>query len=619
MSLSPRSPEGVSPHAALPWPVRLMHPLALLLFLLGSMTALGYPISLFLEQSLPFSISILLLFLLGHLGLLLLILWHVIQTRPLPLRVLVAGTLLFVAQLGTIGTSVFWSQAYSSAVPLSHPGIGLTLLTLWCSAGSLCAIVPAWKWHRLHVLHFVTTIWHVLVLPPLAVGFLLPLLFPDWTWTAAQFVALTYLGVSLALFGWYGMVAYRYAQPAAPIWRLWTIGMVCFCGTSLALLFGALRMDQGLSPWLFGMALPCWMLQQVLWTFALIEQLPLLRVSKVVASPVVIDDNPRAGLRGLLTDIGMGVLTVLSSMVDLLILTVTLISGLLMRGWLRIINLRRQQAEVEEAYDTAIVQLSRLEQVRQHQQIDQLTNQHQHMAEVTHDLYALLYDLQVELRSTEHILATPEDGYDRLTPHLEQANALLHDAELLIHTLATTRQLEKGLLQPIPTWHDAHQWIMHVVALQQTRAREIGVSLNASAIPAPCMVWGDHVLLARALANLVRNAIQATGAFRSDGTGVVEVRIWQEAGRFQLQVEDNGPGMPIAQRVALRQWASRGLTAGSAATEEGSLGLKFIHRVVSGHPDGHLRIVSAAGIGTTAIIDLPAESPSDEATIPGAS
>lgn len=61
---------------------------------------------------------------------------------------------------------------------------------------------------------------------------------------------------------------------------------------------------------------------------------------------------------------------------------------------------------------------------------------------------------------------------------------------------------------------------------------------------APAVILGDPALLALALQALLRNAAEAV--LRGNGPGTVRLRLWREAQRHVLDMEDTGPGLADA-------------------------------------------------------------------------
>ena len=111
----------------------------------------------------------------------------------------------------------------------------------------------------------------------------------------------------------------------------------------------------------------------------------------------------------------------------------------------------------------------------------------------------------------------------------------------------------------------------------------------------------DAVQMARALANLGRNAAQA-------GADAVTVTAERRDGALALLVADNGPGLPPRAREHLFQ-----PFAGSARAGGIGLGLAIAREVLRAH-GGDLRLVQSTAAGTTFALELPVESPVETTT-----
>ena len=115
-------------------------------------------------------------------------------------------------------------------------------------------------------------------------------------------------------------------------------------------------------------------------------------------------------------------------------------------------------------------------------------------------------------------------------------------------------------------------------------------------------VQSSQVEIARAISNLVNNAVEAIG----DRNGAVIVRISKIGDRVCLSVTDNGAGIPrhIAERLGRER-----LTFGKTGTESGSgLGVLHASQTVQA-AGGELKIHSELEKGTTVELLFPKTSP----------
>jgi signal transduction histidine kinase len=133
-------------------------------------------------------------------------------------------------------------------------------------------------------------------------------------------------------------------------------------------------------------------------------------------------------------------------------------------------------------------------------------------------------------------------------------------------------------------------------------ALEEGARVNATVDGAEALVPGEERLLRRALRNLLENA-------RRYGGGEVHVELQCAPGRadrIEVQVRDNGPGVPEAFRERVFEPFFR--LPGHAEREGGvGLGLALVKQIVERHRGG-VRIDSPPGGGALFIITLPLAS-----------
>jgi len=116
-----------------------------------------------------------------------------------------------------------------------------------------------------------------------------------------------------------------------------------------------------------------------------------------------------------------------------------------------------------------------------------------------------------------------------------------------------------------------------------------------NAVAAALTVEADRDQLFRVLVNLGQNAVQA-GATR------VEVSARQAEGRVEIELADNGPGLPPRARERLFE-----PFAGSARPGGMGLGLAIARELMRAH-GGDIRLVRSTGAGTVFRLELPLPS-----------
>ncbi len=125
------------------------------------------------------------------------------------------------------------------------------------------------------------------------------------------------------------------------------------------------------------------------------------------------------------------------------------------------------------------------------------------------------------------------------------------------------------------------------------------ITLTRRLAPDLITIYADERRLKQVIINLVTNAIKFTPE-----NGEVTVRADRmDVGGVRIEVSDTGIGMTDEEmETAL---TSFGQIANDVSTQPGSgLGLPITKRLVEAH-GGTLRLESAPGLGTTAIVEFP--------------
>ena len=205
-------------------------------------------------------------------------------------------------------------------------------------------------------------------------------------------------------------------------------------------------------------------------------------------------------------------------------------------------------------------------------------SQQRFLADAAHQLRTPLAGLQAH---TELALAQPLPEACRA--QIEQVHeATIRTARLANQLLALARA-EPGARGDIADVDlkalaaaEADAWVHQALA----RDSDLGFELE----PAP--VLGDAFLLREALANLVHNAIQYTPR-----GGHITVRTGKRGGQSFVEVEDDGPGIPAAERARVRERFYR--VPGTPGTGSG-LGLAIVSEIAAGH-GASVRLEEGAG------------------------
>lgn len=209
---------------------------------------------------------------------------------------------------------------------------------------------------------------------------------------------------------------------------------------------------------------------------------------------------------------------------------------------------------------------------------DLVGRQSRMLAAVGHDLRTPITRLRLR---TEFIDDAPlrrafEADLDRMSAMVERTLTFLRTGET-----ATRREpIDLGAL-------------LHTIV---DEFAELGGSVDCEAAP-QILVCGDEDTLRRAFSNLIENGLKF-------GSGVA-VRLRDLEGRAIVEIEDDGPGIPAAERERMLEPFVRGDAARSATAGDGfGLGLAIATAIVAGH-GGRLELADAVPHGLRVRVDLP--------------
>lgn len=209
-------------------------------------------------------------------------------------------------------------------------------------------------------------------------------------------------------------------------------------------------------------------------------------------------------------------------------------------------------------------------------------------ADAAHDLRTPLAvikgDLEVTLRR-DRTAAEYKETLERMRHEVGRMTRLAEDLLML-------SRLESGLTNPFDTFvlADALETVLpaHAKAAQQK-----GLQLHTQ-ISSQLKVHGDPGLVARAVANLLSNAITHTEQ------GQIGVSAESSEGRLQVKVWDSGPGIAPELRAQIFERFSKGERSQGAG-----LGLSIVAQVARLH-DGAVRVEERRGGGAVFVLELPA-------------
>ena len=157
-------------------------------------------------------------------------------------------------------------------------------------------------------------------------------------------------------------------------------------------------------------------------------------------------------------------------------------------------------------------------------------------------------------------------------------------------------------LVPTVQWVEASEPVRRAASTCQMMAEAAGVAIEVKADAGVERVEVDAGLVAQALANLVRNAVEAIAEEGTGGPGRVRLsaRLVDEPGERAVvyEVVDNGPGLPegVIERMFNPFYTTRQTGCG--------LGLAMVQRIVDAH-GGRVDAAGVPGGGARFALTLP--------------
>jgi len=218
------------------------------------------------------------------------------------------------------------------------------------------------------------------------------------------------------------------------------------------------------------------------------------------------------------------------------------------------------------------------------------TQRRELIANVSHELRTPIATLQAVLENLVDGVAEPQPA--TLRAALDQTERLGR----LVGELLDLSRIDAGT-EPINRVDvDVAAVLEAVVDEARMNARNVRFEVEVS--PADAVAWADPARLHQVVANLLDNA-----ARHSPSGGTVRIRAAVDAGGLHLDVTDEGPGIPAAERELVFERFQRGAGGSTDGTGGTGLGLAIARWAVSLH-DGHIRVAEMP-TGCRFVVDLP--------------
>jgi two-component system sensor histidine kinase CpxA len=220
-----------------------------------------------------------------------------------------------------------------------------------------------------------------------------------------------------------------------------------------------------------------------------------------------------------------------------------------------------------------------------------LGGQRQFVADVAHEVISPVARMQIGLGILDGRLGeSDKTALNDVREDLEQMAVMLNELLLFSRT-----SVEAGRSVPVAV---ELRPLIEKIVLSEADAGRVVIE-----VPERLTVQVPAAMLARALANLIRNACR----YGASSETPVEMAAWIDADRVRISVRDRGPGVLESSLARLGEPFFRPELARTRATGGFGLGLAIVRRCIAAC-DGEVTFHNRSGGGFEARIDLPLNS-----------
>lgn len=224
---------------------------------------------------------------------------------------------------------------------------------------------------------------------------------------------------------------------------------------------------------------------------------------------------------------------------------------------------------------------------------DAIAHIHRFSGDVSHELRTPLTIMHGELDHVAQIEGLQPEVMDAVWSALEEVERL----SKIVNSLLVISRLDYGDAGMEKACVNLGALVRDTAEQMQALAEDKSISIECRLKPVE--ILGDETRLRQVVVNLLDNAIKYTG----EG-GHIEVLAGRRGNRAQLQVSDNGLGIPADALPHVFERFYRADEARSRATGGAGLGLSIVKAICSAH-NGEISVVSTEGQGTSFTVEFP--------------
>lgn len=216
---------------------------------------------------------------------------------------------------------------------------------------------------------------------------------------------------------------------------------------------------------------------------------------------------------------------------------------------------------------------------------------------IAHEIKNPLQPIQMEIETMRKLHARGHPSFDE---EFQQSTGVILEEVKRLNDMVTEFSRFARMPRPRPVRLDLRDVVQHVVGLHTDEAVQLTVRADA-----PVEVRADRDQLTQVLLNLVQNATDAATARHGGTGGHVEVHLEPTPEGALLRVLDDGPGIPLEERLRVFEPYFTTKAHGTG------LGLAIVHRIVGDH-GGSVDVEDGLDGGAAFVVTLPAEGPAPD-------